>query len=216
MKPAETATTRQDAASTVGYFDPQQPVAELMGNLPHWRQDNATYFVTFRMADSIPQSKLGLWLREREEWLARHPPPHDPQMRQDYFDRFIQRFQRWLDAGHGSCVLQQPAIRKIVADAVPFFQGARYWLREWVVMPNHIHIVVTPLPGHELSTIVHSWKSYTANQINRALGVRGALWQKESFDHIVRGPDQLEQIERYIHANPVGLRADCYTLHCIH
>ena len=212
----ELLRTRQDAASTIGYFDPQQPVADLLGNLPHWRQEGVTYFVTFRLADSVPQTKLELWTSEREDWLTRHPPPHDILMRQDYYRRFVARFQRWLDAGYGSCVLQQPVIRKIVADAVTFFEDARYLLREWVVMPNHIHVVVAPLPGYELSKIVHSWKSYTANEINRQLGQRGALWQRESFDHIVRGPDPLERIERYIHANPVGLCADRYTLHCIH
>ena len=181
MNQSQTARTRQDAASTIGYFDPQQPVADLLGNLPHWRQEGVTYFVTFRLADSIPQAKLELWLRQHEDWLARHPPPHDPQTRQDYYDRFVQRFQRWLDAGHGSCVLQQPAIRKIVADAIPFFDGARYRLREWVVMPNHVHIIVTPLPSHELSTIVHSWKSYTANQINRHLGAARRIMAKGVF-----------------------------------
>ncbi len=214
--PEDVDETPQDAASTVGYFDPHEPVADLLGNLPHWRQEAVTYFVTFRLADSLPPSKLQLWMREREDWLGRHPPPHDPQTRRDYYDRFVARFQRWLDAGYGRCILAEPAIRKIVADAIPFFQGQRYLLREWVVMPNHVHTVVTPIPGHELSTIMHSWKSYTANKINRRLGTSGAVWQKESFDHIVRGPDQLERIGRYIRANPAGLPADSYTLHCVH
>jgi REP element-mobilizing transposase RayT len=70
-------------------------------------------------------------------------------------------------------------------------------------MPNHVHALVTPLPGHELSDILHSWKSFTANQINRLLGVSGAFWQKESFDHIVRSPDSMENFRRYIRDNPL-------------
>src|SRR5262249_35639630 len=129
---------------------------------------------------------------------------------------FVERFQTWLDAGHGACVLGQAPIRKIVADALAYFDTSRYVLREWVVMPNHVHTIVTPLPGYALSDIAHSWKSYTANEINRALGRGGTLWQKEPFDHIVRNADQLARIEQYIHDNPRGLPADRYTLRCLH
>jgi REP element-mobilizing transposase RayT len=203
-------------ASDVGYFDPEEPVADLSGNLPHWRQEAVTYFVTFRLGDSIPQTKLTLWTRQRQDWLQRHPPPHDRRMRREYHAQFVERFQRWLDGGGGSCVLAQPVVRQSVADAITFFENSRYLLREWVVMPNHVHVVVTPLPGHELSDVLRSWKSYTAKQINRILRRRDGLWHKESFDHIVRGPDQLERIERYIHANPINVRPDQYTLHCLH
>jgi len=110
----------------------------------------------------------------------------------------------------------QPAIRKIVEDALAHFEPVRYVLREWVIMPNHVHAIVTPVGEHGLSDIVHSWKSYTANKINRLLGRTGTLWQKEPFDHIVRGPDQLARIELYIHENPRGLSADRYTLRCVH
>ena len=83
-------------------------------------------------------------------------------------------------------------------------------------MPNHVHAIVTPIAGYSISEILHSWKSYTANEIHRLLGRTGSLWQKESFDHIVRGPEQLERIERYIHDNPSFLPPDQYTLHCLH
>ncbi len=72
-----------------------------------------------------------------------------------------------------------------VAAALAHFQATRYLLREWVIMPNHVHAVVTPLAGYELSDILHSWKSYSAHQINQQLGRTGQLWQKESFDHIL-------------------------------
>jgi type I site-specific restriction endonuclease/REP element-mobilizing transposase RayT len=224
----ESTPTRQDAASTeghpraddtfplVGYFDPFEPVAHLQGNLPHWRQEGVTYFVTFRLADSIPRDKLELWQRERDDWLHRHPPPHTKGQREEYYRLFVDRFHRWLDAGYGKCVLAQPAVRKIVADALRFFEKDRYLLREWVVMPNHLHAVVTLLPGYELSSVTHSWKSYTAKVINKKLGTTGTVWQKESFDHIVRGPDELDRIEWYIHNNPGSLPPDRFTLHCLH
>jgi len=205
-----------DPSTHIGYFDPQHPIGELMGNLPHWRQDGVTYFVTFRLADSIPKATLDLWVRERDDWLRHHPEPRDARAREEYYRLFVVRFHKWLDAGHGACVLGQPAIRQIVAGALAHFDMTRYVLREWVVMPNHVHTVVTPVGEHGLSDIMHSWKSYTANQINRALGQTGTLWQKEPFDHIVRGPDQLAHIEQYIHDNPRGLPPDRYTLRCVH
>jgi REP element-mobilizing transposase RayT len=205
-----------DPSTYVGYFDPQQPIGELQGNLPHWRQEAVTYCVTFRLADSIPQATLDLWVRERNDWLRRHPEPRDARARGEYYRLFVERIQKWLDAGHGACVLGQPPIRKIVAGALAHFDMARYVLREWVVMPNHVHAIVTPVGEQRLSDIIHSWKSYTANEINRVLGRMGTLWQKEPFDHIVRGPDQLARIEQYIHDNPRGLPADRCTLRCLH
>jgi REP element-mobilizing transposase RayT len=175
-----------------------------------------TYFVTFRLADSIPQSTLDLWVRQRDDWLRRHSEPRTPELREEYYRLFVDRFHRWLDASRGACVLGQPAIRKIVADALRYFEPARYVLREWVIMPNHVHVIVSPVGDHALSDIIHSWKSYTANMINKELGRTGTLWQKEPFDHIVRGPDQLMRIEQYIHDNPRGLPTDRYTLHCLH
>jgi hypothetical protein len=78
------------------------------------------------------------------------------------------------------------------------FDRQRYHLDEFVVMSNHVHVLVTPLGGYALSDILHSWKSYSANQINKAESQAGPFWQKESFDHIVRSPAQLQKIRQYI------------------
>jgi hypothetical protein len=121
----DTSLPQYDASTYIGYFDPKQPIADLLGNLPHWRQGGVTYFVTFRLADSIPQSALRLWLRERDDWLVRHPEPRDEQARREYYRLFIERFQKWLDAGHGACVLGQPPVREIVSDALMHFDMAR-------------------------------------------------------------------------------------------
>ena len=183
-------------------FDPSEPVGNLLGNLPHWRQDGATYFVTFRTADSLPQEKLQQWLDEREEWLRKNPEPHSTAQRREYWERFPARFQYWLDQGHGACLLRQSKLRQVVEGALRHFDGTRYRLDEFVVMPNHVHVIVAPLGENLLSSVVHSWKSFTANKINEALHRRGAFWQKESFDHIVRSTDSLEKFRRYIEDNP--------------
>lgn len=107
---------RLEAASTLFHtFDPSEPVGNLSGNLPHWRQEGATYFVTFRTADSLPREKLQQWLDEREIWLRENPEPHSDAQRREYWERFPARFHYWLDQAHGACALREPNLRKIVA-----------------------------------------------------------------------------------------------------
>ena len=203
------------ASHEIGYFRPEDEVANLNGNLPHWRQEGVTYFVTFRLADSLPQAKLKQWLHERDAWLALHPKPWDEATRSEYHRQFTARIEKWLDAGHGSCVLAHKPVRDLVADALRHFDGSRYGLDAWVVMPNHVHTVLTPFPDHDLSRILHAWKSFTSHAIGKLLpDWQGPFWQKESFDHIVRGPDHLERFRMYIVRNPRGLPTDSYTVCC--
>lgn len=213
--PTDNAAGRRiyDCPREFGYFRPEDAVGNVSGNLPHWRQEGVTYFVTFRLADALPQVKLQGWLRERDVWLASHPRPWDARTSTAYHKRFTARIEKWLDAGYGSCA--RPELRVIVANALPYFNGSRYELDAWVVMPNHVHAVVTPLAANGLSAVLHTWKSFTAHAIGRLLpGWHGPFWQKESFDHIVRGPDHLERFRLYIANNPRGLPADAYTLCC--
>lgn len=194
--------TRQDGASTLGFYDPQGPLGMSSGNLPHWRQDGVSYFVTFRTADSLPQEKLEQWEKEREQWVATHPEPHSDEEKCEYHQHFSERIQQWLDAGYGECVLAKSDIKTVVEQALRHFDGNRYYLHEFVVMPNHVHALVSPLGEYQLSNILHSWKSFTAHKINKHLGRDGPFWQKESFDHIVRNAEQAERIRQYIHDHP--------------
>ena len=193
---------RQDAAATlIGYFDPAEPVANLIGNLPHWRQKGVTYFVTFRSADALPQVKLKQWNRELLAWLQSHPEPHDRETRREFYERFPKRMQEWLDASYGECLLRIRENREQVETALRQFDGQRYSLDIFTVAPNHVHVLVSPFSGYELSDILHSWKSYTSNQINQRHNRAGALWHKESFDHIVRNSASLEKFREYIRAH---------------
>ena len=99
-------------------------------------------------------------------------------------------------------MLREERASAIIADALKHFNGERYKLGAWVVMPNHVHAIITPLKGFDLSEILHSWKSYSAHEINRLLGRTGQLWQRESYDHIVRNERALFKIEEYIDQNP--------------
>ncbi len=193
----------------VGFFDPRATIEELSGTLPHWRQGGVTYFVTFRLADSIPQELLRQWSAELDSWRREHPEPYDEQTRRTFYSRFPHRLQNWIDADYGTCVLRIPEVRQLVETALGYFHGVRYVLDASVVAPNHVHALVTPLEGWDLSNILHSWKSFSAHEI---LKVEAAsrrfkemksysptrVWQKESFDHIVRSPESLEKYRRYI------------------
>jgi REP element-mobilizing transposase RayT len=183
-------------------FDPNAPIAKSGRHLPHWKQEGCTYFVTFRLADSIPKEKLVQWQIEMREWLRYHPEPRTPEQEQEYAELFAERFHRWLDDCLGECWLRQSKISAIVEEALRFFDRQRYWLGHFVVMPNHVHCLVRPLGEHTLSSILHSWKSFTAKKINATLERGGNVWQDESFDCIVRDAPQLEQFSRYIQENP--------------
>lgn len=184
-------------------------------NLPHWRQAGATYFVTFRLADSLPQGKLISLQEEQHRWLAANPPPRSPEKVAAYQRLISDRLETYLAAGYGACWLQRADVADIVEGALLHFDGQRYALDNYVIMPNHVHVLVTPLPGFELSDIQHSWKSYTAKQINKLVGRTGQVWQEEAYDHIVRDDDELVGCRSYIAANPekAGLQPHEYRLH---
>ena len=177
------------------------------GNLPHWQQQNVWYFVTFRLADSLPVETVEAIKREREQWLLQHKrktnEPYSLEEVKEYYKLFSERVEKLLDDCQGSCVLHQENIAKIVADALMYFNNKKYVLDDWVIMPNHVHILVKPLPGYALPEITHSWKSYTANEINKVLGKSGQLWLHESYDHIVRNEEAFYAIKNYIRNNPI-------------
>ena len=190
----------------INFFDPTLPVTHVPGgSLPHWRQDGVTYFVTFRTLDSMPEQRVREYFQERDEFLAQHPKPWSPEIQREYYSRFKERWEAWLDECHGACELAQGNVRSAVEQVMKNRMDQDYVLHDFVVMPNHVHALVTPLRGEKLSDIVGAWKSVSARQINGLLGRKGSFWQEESFDHIVRSSHQAENLRQYIQGNPVGL-----------
>ncbi len=93
--------------------------------------------------------------------------------------------------------------RELVAKALLHFDGDRYVLSAWVVMPDHVHAIALPLPPHTLSQILHTWKSFTANRLQRLFARTGSVWQDESYDHLIRDQRDYEQKARYVLENPL-------------
>jgi REP element-mobilizing transposase RayT len=179
------------------------------GNLPHWRQKGVTYFVTFRLADSLPAGKITEWREQRTAWFSALNLESDANInalplpvQREYHQRFTASILRWLDTGFGSCRLRRRDAAQVVAEALWYFDGDRYALGAWVVMPNHVHVLVTPFGNVALGKIVQSWKSFTAKAINRLDGKSGAFWQSEFYDHVIRDEEQLRKLEDYIAQNP--------------
>ena len=174
--------------------------------LPHWTRPNGTYFLTFRTADSLPVEVVSR-LREESEAnlralgreLGREPTAEDLRPLRTERDR---RTERHLDLGHGSCRLRDPRVATIVADAIRFFDGVRYDLHAWCLMPNHVHVLLTVCGDRLPTEVAGSWKKFSARRINAALGTSGSVWQEEGFDHLVRGPDSFRRICGYIGDNP--------------
>ena len=159
------------------------------GYLPHLDAGEVVQAVTFRLADSLPVSVVEAWRDQAEEEGA----PGE----------ILARVGRYLDAGHGSCVLREPWAAALVEQALLRFDGERYCLFAWVVMPNHVHVAMQCVEGAPLGGVVRSWKSYTARRVNERLGTSGRLWHPDYFDRFIRDETHLHRAIAYVHDNPV-------------
>jgi REP element-mobilizing transposase RayT len=155
------------------------------GVLPHMHKPGCTYFVTFCLADVARKRAI-----ERKNLLESDDPS-------EIFEATD------FESTKGACILKDKVLADIVESSLLHFQGRRYALNAWCVMPNHVHVIVTPLGDYALTKILQSWKGFTGNQINRRLNRSGPVWQKESFDHIVRNLNCYERFVSYVERNPV-------------
>ena len=155
------------------------------GFLPHWEVEDATYSVTYRLHDSLPREVIAR-LKQEHKILSRRA--------------FAISLDRELDEGRGSSYLRDNRMAAGVAENLNFWR-TRYVLEAWCVMPNHVHVVLTPFCGEKLSDILHSWKSYTAHQAKKILGVN-RFWAREYYDHIIRSDRELKDQIAYVRCNP--------------
>ena len=162
------------------------------GYLPHYDPGSITQFITCRLYDSLPQTVL----RRLEAELECRPVENIQRKKLILIDKF-------LDIGYGQCFLGQEEIATVVRDSMLTFHGERYELISWVIMPNHIHVLLRPFDGFALEKIIHSFKSFTSLKANRILGRTGTFWMREYFDRYIRDSDHFEKAIRYIENNPV-------------
>ncbi len=211
-------------------FNKHGPLEIYHRSLPHWRQAGATYFTTFRLADSIPRSVLETWNQERQAWLTANgvsetlPEPEraaaylkiDSKRRRNFERSHARKLFTELDQCRGCCIFQHKQARSILAESMLFYHGQRYWAGDFVIMPNHVHWIIQPLKTHPLEKILQSIKRFTSTELSRQeLHHESRLWQSESHDHIIRDREELQRIRQYIQDNPgkAKLQPRSYTRH---
>ncbi len=173
--------------------------------LPHWSKEGATYAVTFRLTDAVPSKVSESWRLERKIIIerAQHEGRSLTNVERIELHRLhSEKIESFLDSGHGECLLREPHLAEIVHNALKHFNGERYELIAWAVMPNHVHAILKPFTGYELPKIVHSWKSFTSKQINQQLDRQGILWMDEYYDHLIRNEEDFRNQVGYVFANP--------------
>jgi REP element-mobilizing transposase RayT len=161
------------------------------GYLPHFDAGEVFQSITFRLADSMPQSLLESWRAD----LVRESV--------EFGDKLRLRIEAYLDSGYGACYLLNPQIANIVQNALLYLDGNRYRLSAWVVMPNHVHFLAAPRDGQSLSKIMHSIKSYTSQEANKILLRKGRFWFEDYFDRYIRNARHFENAISYVESNPV-------------
>ena len=200
-----TASARGTGAPPVsGTRERETGVVVRRRNLPHWTRAGAVYAVCFRLADALP-ADVAVRRRAQREQLARALAGGALLSKEDH--EALRRLNRWdagdeLDVGRGECLLRDERAALPVRETLLKFDGERYALLAWSVMPNHVHAVLRPAAGHALPDILHSIKSWTSKAINKALGRRGRVWQDETFDRLVRDEAELGAQVAYADENP--------------
>jgi putative transposase len=188
------------------FFNPYADIRHTENRLPHWQQEGAVYFITFRLADAVPSHLRNQWESEREAWVKVHPAPWSTETELDYHKRFSNSIEHWLDAGHGACLLRRRECAEVVAEALRHFEDERVVMISAVVMPNHVHAVFVQNPEWPLEKLIRSWKGFTARRINALCGRSGGLWQRDYFDRLVRDEKHFANCVRYIRRNPEKAR----------
>ncbi|MCU0750253.1 MAG: transposase [Akkermansiaceae bacterium] len=164
--------------------------------LPHYHKEGTIQSITFRLNDSLPQSKL----REIESELIETPLEKIDAARR-------KKIEAWLDAGIGCCALKHPSVASLLQDTLLKWDGDRYRLFAWCIMPNHVHVLMESRSS--LAKTIQSWKSYTARWAMEKndelhLGIRGStFWMREYWDRYIRDGDHFDNVHAYIEQNPV-------------
>ena len=185
------------------------------GYLPHWDHPGMIQSLNFRLGDAMPQEMLDRWKNElglvNPAGSAGVPPAASPTSRRDADApgeqqrqiEFRRRAEEYLDAGHGACWLRRPEVAALVEGALRHFDGERYRLLAWCVMPNHVHVLIETREGFPLADVLHSWKSFTSRKASKLVGRSGEFWQREYLDRYVRNAEHYQAVVAYIEENPV-------------
>ena len=196
------------------FIDWSEDIQKRFGlHLPHWHQSGKIQFVTFRLADSLPQCKIRDILKIKADFEMRYQKPWSDEVKQLYHRYVGPVSERLLDNGYGSCILKYPELRRYLRESFFYADGKRYDLWAYVIMPNHVHVLMSDLLGEDVNDILRSIKQFSANRMNKQLHRRGEVWMHENFDRLVRSEAHFEYCMDYIIGNPKNIRLGEYELY---
>jgi len=200
-------------------FNPEDDLLVKDRLRPRWSPEGSVVFVTLRTADSISEQVIRSWERDKESWLARRGHtgahwstlvPSLPKAEQQLFLRVFNRSREdYLDTGEGQCWLNDAVVARIVHDAILEFDGQHYRVGNFVIMPNHLHLLVAFPNQSAIRPQLDAWRDTTAERARERNGNTGELWHPEPFYHVLRTVQQFEWLSRFIAENPrkAGLRS---------
>lgn len=186
-----------DLVTDAQFFNPYNPTKKYRGEfLPHIEQEGVLQFVTFRLADSLPTSKL-VYLEElKKKYLLTGEMAA--------LSEEITKIDEWLASGYGKCILKYEPVQQAVDSSIRYFDGTHYELYDYVIMPNHVHLLI--VPDSSVKEAMSSLKRYTTREINKIIGNKGRIWQRDHFDHMIRNYQEYNETKEYIIQNPHSIR----------
>ena len=180
--------------------------------MPHWFQAHKTMFITFRLADSLPHHIIEEFLADRAV-MREELKVIGNKSRKFYEELREHKMESWLNNGHGNCILGNANVRQIVVGALRHYNFKEYLLHSFIIMPNHLHILLSPLTEKPINTVIGRIKGFTSFKIKKLLGIDSEIWQQGMFDRIVRSDDEFKKYVDYIRNNPKNILPDRYTLY---
>lgn len=162
------------------------------GYLPHIDAGSVPQFLTWRLADCLPIALYDEWKRELSSRT-------DAERKRELY----RRVENFLDDGHGCQLLRDPRAAKAVQDTLLYDHGKRYELAAWVIMPTHVHVLLTPFDSVPLAKIVQILKGQSSLKMNKLFGASGQNWQEDYFDRMIRNERHFVKVSQYIEWNPV-------------
>ena len=154
-------------------------------------------FITLRLSDSLPESKL----EELIDYKLKYSD--NPNNLEEIAER-LRAIDNWLNKGHGSCILKYKPIQDVVDNTINFYDGNKYILFDYVIMSNHIHLLL--IPNDPIRETMISFRRFTSRLINKITGKNGSVWQEDYFDRLIRNFKDFEETSDYIKTNPLGLK----------
>jgi REP element-mobilizing transposase RayT len=169
------------------------------GYIPHFDVPEILQFITFRLHDSVPEEKIQEWKLELKSLPSKERE-----------NKLRSQILKYIDNGAGACYLKDPRVASLVEEMLFHDDGERYRLLNWVVMPNHVHVLIE-MKQVSLERILHTWKSLSANRANKILQRQGEFWYRDFYDRYIRDNDHWSNVLNYIEGNPVKARLCAYS-----